>query len=47
MMTVKERCMDCPYLIEGDNGEWLCSDFEYEDSIKPIEEVDCVYFEER
>lgn len=46
-MTVKERCMDCIYLIAGENDEWLCSDCEYEEDIKPIEEVECVYFEER
>lgn len=27
-MTTKEilRCKDCFYLIEGDNGEWICDD---------------------
>lgn len=26
-MTCKERCKDCAYLIEGDNGEWICDDW--------------------
>lgn len=20
----KERCADCPYLVEGERGEWVC-----------------------
>ena len=20
------RCKDCMYLVEGDNGEWICDD---------------------
>ena len=22
----RERCRDCAYLVDGDNGEWLCDD---------------------
>lgn len=22
----QERCQDCFYLVEGDNGEWICDD---------------------
>lgn len=22
----RERCRDCAYLVEGDNGEWICDD---------------------
>lgn len=27
-MTTREmvRCKDCSYLVEGDNGEWICDD---------------------
>ena len=27
-MTTAEmiRCKDCSYLVEGDNGEWICDD---------------------
>lgn len=21
-----KRCTDCAYLVEGDNGEWVCDD---------------------
>lgn len=34
-MTCKERCRNCAYLIEGDNGEWICDDWS-----KDIHEVD-------
>ena len=23
---VQQRCCDCCYLVEGDNGEWICDD---------------------
>ena len=32
-MDVKERCTDCCYLVEGDNGEWICSDWDREISL--------------
>lgn len=40
-MTTREmiRCKHCMYLIEGDNGEWLCSDCEYEGDEKDIHEI--------
>ena len=22
----KERCLDCAYLVEGENGNWVCDD---------------------
>ena len=33
------RCKDCSYLVEGANGEWLCSDCEYEGEEKNIEDI--------
>ena len=38
-MNVKERCCGCIYLVEGDNGEWLCSDCNYDCQIKNIYEI--------
>lgn len=41
VMTTKEmqRCRDCGYLVEGDNGEWVCSDWEKE--IHEVADEDC------
>ena len=33
------RCADCMYLVEGKNGEWICSNFEYEEDEKDIHEI--------
>ena len=40
-MTTKEmmRCKDCSYLVEEDNGEWICSDCEKE--IHSIPDDEC------
>lgn len=40
-MTTKEmrRCRDCGYLVEGDNGEWVCSDWGKE--IHEVPDEDC------
>ena len=40
-MTTPEmiRCKDCSYLVEGENGEWLCSDCEYKDGLKDIHQI--------
>ena len=40
-MTTREmiRCKHCMYLVEGDNGEWLCSDCEYDGDEKDIHEI--------
>ena len=40
-MTTHEmiRCADCSYLVEGENGEWICSDCEKE--IHQIPDEDC------
>lgn len=40
-MTDKEmmRCRHCIYLAEGDNGEWICTDWECE--IHNVEDEDC------
>ena len=27
---IVERCTDCAYLVEGDNGVWMCDDAEWE-----------------
>ena len=39
-MTTKEmiRCKHCAYLVEVD-GEWCCSDCDYEDGIIEIHEI--------
>lgn len=33
------RCRDCAYLVEGDNGEWICDDCGKE--IHTIADEDC------
>ncbi len=40
-MTTPEmmRCKDCSYLVEGPNGEWLCSDCEYEGDERDIHTI--------
>ena len=38
-MDCKERCRDCAYLIEGDNGEWICDDWGKE--IDKVDNSDC------
>ncbi len=40
-MTDKEmmRCRHCIYLAEGNNGEWICADWECE--IHEVEDEDC------
>ncbi len=40
-MTTKEmtRCKNCCYLVEGDNGEWICDDWEKE--IHEVSDEDC------
>ena len=35
----KRRCRDCIYLYEGDNGEWMCDDWEKD--IHDIPDEDC------
>ena len=34
-----ERCKDCIYLVEGDNGEWICTDWEKE--VHEVPDEDC------
>ena len=36
---IEERCSDCPYLVEGDNGEWLCENCEFEEDIKNVFDI--------
>ncbi len=45
-MTTKEmiRCKDCCYLVEGDNGEWICEDWEKE--IHDIPDDECLLEQE-
>lgn len=40
-MMTKEmiRCKDCAYLVEGDNGEWICTDWNKE--IHKVDDEDC------
>lgn len=47
-MTTKEmiRCKDCGYLVEGDNGEWLCENCYYEDDVKDIHDIETCPFDE-
>ena len=33
------RCQDCGYLVEGNNGEWICTNCEYEEDEKDIHEI--------
>ena len=39
----RKRCRDCCYLAEGEDGTWLCTDFDYGDGkdIETIEDEDC------
>ena len=39
----RRRCRDCCYLAEGENGEWLCTDFDYGEGkdIEKIADEDC------
>lgn len=41
-MTTKEmiRCKDCCYLVEGNCGEWCCSDFYADEEIRNIHDID-------
>jgi len=34
------RCKDCFYLIEGENGAWLCANCEYQGDEKEIHTID-------
>lgn len=46
---VMDRCRDCVYLVEGENGEWECHDCEFEDSIKncfDIPDEECSLYKE-
>ena len=48
-MTVYDRCESCCYLVEGDNGEWLCENCAYAENIKEIHDVpndECALFDE-
>lgn len=38
------RCKDCDYLTEGNNGEWICED--WESDIHTIENIDCALYAE-
>lgn len=40
-MTTPEmiRCKHCAYLVEGDNGEWICEDWDKE--IHEVLNEDC------
>ena len=35
----KLRCKDCAYLVEGENGEWICDDCQKE--IHSIPDNEC------
>ena len=37
--AMKERCRDCAYLYEGENGVWMCDD--WETSCRYVSEYDC------
>lgn len=37
---MKERCANCCFLEEGNNGEWLCGDCDWEAGIVPCVQVD-------
>lgn len=39
MEAKMERCRDCCYLIEGDEGEWICDI--YNAAVIYIEDDDC------
>lgn len=41
-----ERCRDCVYLFEGDNGEWLCDNCDYEEDIAEIHQIKYCYVED-
>ena len=37
--SVEDRCSDCCYLVEGDNGEWLCENCYYGEDVKDIHDI--------
>lgn len=38
-MWYQERCRDCIYLYEGDNGEWVCD--HYGTECRKVPDEDC------
>ena len=45
-MTTKEmiRCKDCGYLVENDNGDWICDDCGFE--IHEVDDLNCAIEQE-
>ena len=39
-----KRCEDCAYLVEGDNGEWICDD--WSKNIHDVSNDDCALYKE-
>ena len=40
MDKYEERCLDCPYLVEGEHGECLCENCLLAENIKEIHQIE-------